>query len=962
MTKDLPERRGMMTGGIKTAAVTRPGIVEVTVNGSGHGQRKREGKGNENMSIDIQLTKVDGSGESRGPKTIPAPANDLFVLDKRGDPLILQYGTNDRSTIPSYYRFGAGRLIGSPGFLTLHRDGATEHASAPPLSTHLRAHPTDIPAWHRLIALQPALFSSQQPLHHHHPTDGGQQQQRTAEETKSLAELKVGLYQQALGHAADPADREALVLGMMAEAGRVWEEKVLVKKWDELVEKEKGRRGATWFGLWKGRLDFEMGRVGAFSVEAVRGEMVGRLRELGAELERDVGDGEQQGEVCEQVVYVFLRLTRLLGDAGFEELAVAAWQAVLEMVFCRPEEEGVSSAEAMVEAFGEFWESEVARVGEEGARGWRHFVEVGEGAVEPPEPRAEMHTDASKTADPFRAWAAAEQRRAEKARMPARTLDEGTDDDPFRVVMFSDIKDLLVWFPSTVLPLSKALLVEAFLVFCGLPPTGISGEQFAAMLKDPFVAGRGQGLDLDLDLDKNDAAATPDLSRLTPDFGQQGGGMAISPELLFSRDSWFRYLDKWSSIFQPGDTQVDVSWVLRTLGYLVKDCGVEDLAEYYLAMEWLNEPTGARKVAKGLLKKYSANTRLYNAYALLEWANSNPEVSSKVLSSATHLSLSSTSNHGQLLWNTWAWIHIESDQQEMALGRLCSSADKDFRGSTVSPALLLKTKSHFSSTRDYSLSSQELETATQYAESLMLLEYLAAEGGTEPASASQGNISAAMATIQTFTQELESRSLSSSRSHERLLQTAARLLYHHATHGPYRPTYLHTHLQRFIALFPRNALFLSLFAWSQPALRIIDDPVRTLLQDLSLSNPHIDSLAARRFAIRHEARAGTAHSVRAAFEAALESPACKGSVELWVAYVRFCCGRRELRAKAREVWYRAIGACPWAKEVYMLGFAVAGLGLGPGELRGVVEGMVEKGLRVHVDMEEFLAAKGGKVR
>lgn len=674
------------------------------------------------------------SPESRGPKTIPAPANDLFVLDKRGDPLILQYGTNDRSTIPSYYRFGAGRLIGSSGFLTLHRDGATEQFSIRPhgegtssgsafrdktlvaatnrlasrrirpspdqppptasddfipllpslkrkrspspthhhpsssassspsrspslppspsphhreqtttatlaaaLSTHLRAHPTDIPAWHRLIALQPALFSSQQPLHHHR-TDGGQQQ-RTAEETKSLAELKVGLYQQALGHAADPADREALVLGMMAEAGRVWEEKVLVRKWDKFVKKEKGPGGATRFGLWKGRLGFEMGRVGAFSVEAVRGEMVGKLRELGAELERDVGDGEQQGEVCEQVVYVFLRLTRLLGDAGFEELAVAAWQAVLEMVFCRPVEEGLSSAEAMVEAFGEFWESEIARVGEEGARGWRHFVEVGEGAVEPPEPRAEMPTDASKTADPFRAWAAAEQRRAERARMPARTLDEGTDDDPFRVVMFSDIKDLLVWFPSTVLPLAKALLVEAFLVFCGLPPTGISGERFAAMLKDPFVSGRGQGLDLVLNLDKNDAAATPDLSRLTPDFGQQGGGIAISPELLFSRDSWFRYLDKWSSTFQPGDTQVDVSWVLRTLGYLVKDCGVEDLAEYYLAMEWLNEPTGARKVAKGLLKKYSANTRLYNAYALLEWANNNPEVPQKVLSSATNLSL-----------------------------------------------------------------------------------------------------------------------------------------------------------------------------------------------------------------------------------------------------------------------------------------------------------------------------------
>jgi hypothetical protein len=119
----------------------------------------------------------------------------------------------------------------------------------------------------------------------------------------------------------------------------------------------------------------------------------------------------------------------------------------------------------------------------------------------------------------------------------------------------------------------------------------------------------------------------------------------------------------------------------------------------------------------------------------------------------------------------------------MALARLCSSADRDFRGSTVSPALLLKTKSQFSSTRDYSLSSQQLETAAQYAESLMLLEYLAAEGGTEPASASQGNISAALATIQSFSRDLESRGLSNSPHHERLLQTAARLLYHHATHG-----------------------------------------------------------------------------------------------------------------------------------------------------------------------------------
>jgi hypothetical protein len=360
------------------------------------------------------------------------------------------------------------------------------------------------------------------------------------------------------------------------------------------------------------------------------------LRGLGEEIERVAGQGQEgvEEEVCRQVVYVFLRLTRFLADAGFAELAVAAWQAVLEMTFCRRPRDD-HAAETTLVSFADFWESEVARIGEEGAKGW-HFVETGEDMVDPPEARADRPSEVPKTTDPFQAWAALEHQGAEKARMPARTLDEGTEDDPFRVVMFSDIKDFLVWFPATVLPLVKTLLADAYLVFCGLPPAGLSDEKFAAMLDDPFVARRGQGLDLGLNRDDE---TTQDLTRQAPEFRQMGGNMAISPEVLFSGTPKFRYLDKWSDTHQPGDSQVDISWVLRTLGYLVKDCRMEALAEYYLAMEWLNEPAGARKAAKGLLKKYSSNISLYNAYALIEWANGNAEVSHKVFSSATGLSL-----------------------------------------------------------------------------------------------------------------------------------------------------------------------------------------------------------------------------------------------------------------------------------------------------------------------------------
>lgn len=58
------------------------------------------------------------------------------------------------------------------------------------------------------------------------------------------------------------------------------------------------------------------------------------------------------------------------------------------------------------------------------------------------------------------------------------------------------------------------------------------------------------------------------------------------------------------------------------------------------------------------------------------------------------------------------------------------------------------------------------------------------------------------------------------------------------------------------------------------------------------------------------------------------------------------------------MFYRAAGACPWAKEVYMQAFGSLWVELSGSELRGLVNTMAAKGLRVHVDLEEFLEAWG----
>lgn len=105
------------------------------------------------------------------------------------------------------------------------------------------------------------------------------------------------------------------------------------------------------------------------------------------------------------------------------------------------------------------------------------------------------------------------------------------------------------------------------------------------------------------------------------------------------------------------------------------------------------------------------------------------------------------------------------------------------------------------------------------------------------------------------------------------------------------------------------------------------------------------------------------NTVRAAFERAVrEGSIGVHSVGLWKSYFWFERERAD-RKKAKEVYWRGIRACPWAKDLYMLAFDCerkAGIGMGEVELRGVIEMMERKELRIHMgidDIKERLMAR-----
>lgn len=171
-------------------------------------------------------------------------------------------------------------------------------------------------------------------------------------------------------------------------------------------------------------------------------------------------------------------------------------------------------------------------------------------------------------------------------------------------------------------------------------------------------------------------------------------------------------------------------------------------------------------------------------------------------------------------------------------------------------------------------------------------------------------------------------------------------------YSPFRRVYLREQLSKFLDFFPRNSIFLSLAEWADSSLRVIDE-TRQLLYDKILIKQH-DCVSSGVFSIEHEISRGNANTAKAAFEHALSSDVCKTNIGLWLAYLRFSYAHRELRPKVKDLFYRGLRHCPWSKDIMMEAFCTLIRDMKSDELRSVYNTMTGKGLRLHLDMDEFV--------
>lgn len=446
------------------------------------------------------------------------------------------------------------------------------------------ANPQDVDIWMEYVNHQDTLLSS-----------NGRKQKLA--ERRSIAEVKLDILTKALEKC--PGD-ERLLVKYMDVAETLWDPKRLLLKWQQIL-----KENSAIIGLWTKYINFRQTDFQSFTYpEGIKSftECLVVLRSAVFNLGKNETGSAGKEKLEDIILYVFLRATLFMREAGYVELAIASFQCMLELnVFnplITPPPNTEVAHEQLLGKLEEFWDSEVIRIGEPGAKGWAAYViSGGNGGV--PEPREEkLFSGPLDHRDIFGSWMDDEEERLALSIMPARTTDEVEEDDPYRVILFSDFKAFMFCFSVDAV---RRKIVDAFLTFSNLTPArpvssnspGVTDtflrndmssmeewyldEWFWPKSSDEAIDSKMvtylEGLSMEPE-------RKSDLSKGNP-FGFGLKNYPIGQASLFTWETI-----NWSQSVKG----VDAAFVGRTLKMLVDGFEDEKLATYYLAWISRNQP------------------------------------------------------------------------------------------------------------------------------------------------------------------------------------------------------------------------------------------------------------------------------------------------------------------------------------------------------------------------------------
>lgn len=330
----------------------------------------------------------------------------------------------------------------------------------------LDKRPHDVQLWLQFIEFQEeAAFG----------LDTGTTASEKAKSSKgSISDVKLSIFEKAMD--LNP-DNEELMLGYLTCGAEVWETKTLLREWDTLLKSHPDS-----IRLWSEYINLRQTNFASFSFGHCVDVFADALKTLNNQLrvfqnKRMESNYDDRENIESLMIYMMLRTCLFMKQSGYHERAIAILQASIEFNLFQPQLFNISlnKQTEKLNSFADFWDSEVARFGEEGALGWNEYYRAQHNG-EAPEENALItkHGDDEDEEDEFddlKEWLPAELNKEENDRMPMRMngADEDVmDQDPFRITLSDDIRPFL--FDITTSGAKESLLFSIFVLF-GLPFT-----------------------------------------------------------------------------------------------------------------------------------------------------------------------------------------------------------------------------------------------------------------------------------------------------------------------------------------------------------------------------------------------------------------------------------------------------------------------------------------------------------
>ncbi|KAJ3569428.1 hypothetical protein NP233_g5061 [Leucocoprinus birnbaumii] len=756
--------------------------------------------------------------------------------------------------------------------------------------------------------------------------------------TKARSEITVSILSRALSATTKNGLSRLLRLRYMKAGEEIWQEAKLNAEWEEAL-----KVGGT--EIWMEWLEWRIR-----SMKNMDGLLTEVLRVYSA-FDKDEGEF---GELAK--LRVFWRVAVLYRDAGFTEKAMAMFQAQAELTFKHPANIGDVTTKTRLSELEEFWDSEMPRVGEEGAEGWTKWHASGKPEA-PIAPITALDTQDATQLDPFRQWSFNEAQRDQSSLLPAKSFDKVAEVDPYATVLFSDIRPFLFEIRR---PGTGFAFRLAWLSFLGLHVPGFATSlttDFGPNWDDRWNTGyltRQSHLDVIF-------PATSDQKAV---MTESAAGVLVGREKEYS-NSFSIPVKEWGkavigcldvvadcskgkrSCWNQEDIEgVDVSLVRRVFAQL--RMGARDIAwdEMALGFESAVNAKNSLKLSKSLLSTAQDSLLHWAAHAQLERLRGRLDDSRKVYHTVLVASRPPIGAIGApLLWYNWAELEWLAGQDEEAMNIIFRSVNME---TTKSGVALLRAKRKLEDAAEALASAAHDITKMKERESWVklraMLEILA------------GSDVAAM--LRVFDRYLQPKDLPDA-TRESMTVASLIMLYRYGfiLKNPMPPMILRDRVSVALEAYPSNSVILGIFLEGEKGQGVWGK-VRGILGDNEVDIGKVKDVARRIeevwIAGWEKGRwRGEIERTRSGLSGAVESERTRASPIIWRIYLEFEIRAGDLK-RAKKLLYRAIGECPFCKGLYLLAFGVLRSVFTAQELNSLADLMAERGLRLRKGLDEVL--------